>query len=396
MVECNKGFGIMGQYVKIEKGLYRWYDDGGNPGNIRMEFKHRGRKINRTTGKATIEAARMVMAEAKHQIDTDLGVVLTTYPSSGHIRLSRATEIYFNHVWKGAKHGIDSRRKLRVITQLLKDPFCHMITTESLRELRLALAQQNIGTKKRPRHRSPTTINRYVAALKTVLLDLHSQGYIGRLPKWEMVSEKPYRRDRLVTDEELAAMIEYTRLPVPRYGLRKMDTQNQQQTVEGKTVVNEKATAKRRRMGLLFRFLSKTGMRVGEATAITYDRHIKMDRRAITITADITKGHSVRTIPMCSVVHDILSNITPGPDGRPFPFDNSYVSKVWRQGREHMGITDKHFVPHAIRHTVATRLIENGVPVAKVQALLGHEDISTTMIYTHLSPIDLADDLERI
>ncbi len=42
---------------------------------------------------------------------------------------------------------------------------------------------------------------------------------------------------------------------------------------------------------------------------------------------------------------------------------------------------------HSLRHTYATRLFENNVPIKTIQALLGHKDIATTMnIYTHVMP----------
>ena len=65
------------------------------------------------------------------------------------------------------------------------------------------------------------------------------------------------------------------------------------------------------------------------------------------------------------------------------PMRRESIWKLVKDSAKRAGIA-KNVSPHTLRHTFATHLVEGGADLAAVQELLGHVDISTTQIYTHV------------
>ena len=72
-----------------------------------------------------------------------------------------------------------------------------------------------------------------------------------------------------------------------------------------------------------------------------------------------------------------------GSDGGPVD-DRNFARRIWFPAVEAAGV--RRFPPRVMRHTAASWLVQDGVPLYDVQALLGHESFATTQRYAHLAP----------
>jgi len=144
----------------------------------------------------------------------------------------------------------------------------------------------------------------------------------------------------------------------------------------------------------MFELLYATGLRVSELVLLQ-TQQVNFQGNYVIVKG---KGSKVRAVPFGNYAREKLHAFM--TDGRrrllkgkssPFVFINRSGKPLSRQGfwkliRRYAltaGI-DKRVTPHTLRHSFATHLLEGGADLRSVQTMLGHADISTTQIYTHV------------
>lgn len=150
------------------------------------------------------------------------------------------------------------------------------------------------------------------------------------------------------------------------------------------------------------------GMRRGEIAALRW-KDVDLEQNEIRIESRDgwqTKSGKGRVVPLLDPVRDVLTEL---PKSHPTVLsvrsktkgtpDTATITHMW--GRLVSKVNrDEELIPpipfHGLRHSYATWLAASGLPLRSLQAALGHADISTTMIYTHVQPQHLTEQIRGI
>lgn len=154
-----------------------------------------------------------------------------------------------------------------------------------------------------------------------------------------------------------------------------------------------KATKKGRNR-LLLQFVYSSGVRVGESVEMLLE-NVNFKERIAKVKSG--KGDKDRIIILsknwCKLAKKYVEKrkikspyLFSKKNGKPISSDT--VQRMVRRAAKKAGIS-KSVTPHVLRHSFATHLLEAGENIRKIQELLGHANLNTTQIYTHVSTEEL-------
>ena len=147
----------------------------------------------------------------------------------------------------------------------------------------------------------------------------------------------------------------------------------------------------------ILELLFSTGMRVSEITSLEIE-HVNLEQEEFTIRG---KGDKPRVVFLTTTAKEAIKfYLSKRRDAAPYLFVSHDRAKKGRT--EHGSLTPrsvqrlverysktagitKRITPHTLRHTFATDLLRSGADIRSVQSLLGHESITTTQIYMHVT-----------
>jgi integrase/recombinase XerD len=136
------------------------------------------------------------------------------------------------------------------------------------------------------------------------------------------------------------------------------------------------------------------GIRVSELCGIRLE-DLDLENRVLRVTG---KGNKMRVIPVGSRAAQAVSGYVSGERPslvRKWTRSSLFLSirgraltpdRIWQLAKDaaRSAGLDENVYPHLFRHSFATHLLENGADLRVIQEMLGHSDIGTTQIYTHV------------
>jgi integrase/recombinase XerD len=252
---------------------------------------------------------------------------------------------------------------------------------------------------------SPNTVAAYRSDLAAAAADLGelataTPAQLGQLgERWSKLAASTVARRsaalrrfyHFLVDDSLRADDPSASLPKPRLERplpRILDTQEVEQLFEAAQERASSDEPRALRNLALLELLYGSGLRASEL--VTLPRNALRPGQPFLILSG--KGGKERLVPISSRAEDAVGKwvaTVPANARWMFPGGKSHLSRVRlfqlvREIAADAGIPPERISPHVLRHAFATHLLGGGADLRVLQALLGHADIATTLIYTHV------------
>lgn len=269
---------------------------------------------------------------------------ITSIDKANKLRLARIYEKYSSVLWEYGSHKSSVYSFISEIDEIMISHKIYNYNDDLIDFLIIFFRKKN---------NSNATINRKLSALYKLLRKAERSGIITKLPSYVRLPEKN-QRIRFLTklEEEMLFDLLY---------------------------IKNKLHAD------LCTFLIDSGARVGEALALKHGDVVNGKA-----TFWITKSGKSRTVPLTERAQAAVERHQYAAGG-PFAavkYQNFLYD--WHRAKKACGLEDdKQVVPHILRHTCASRLVQAGIDLRRVQTFLGHQNIQMTIRYAHLATNDL-------
>ncbi len=278
--------------------------------------------------------------------------------------------ISYLQVEKGlAKNSLESYKrdlaKIQIWTEKTGFELINL-SRQDLREFLIDLSRENL---------SPTSVSRIISALRGFYKFLQFDRHITKNPAEDLVApQKGFYLPKFLNQTEIEQL-----LLIP--------------DVSGEIGLRDRA---------ILETMYAAGLRVSEVCTLQFN-DVELDAGILTCKG---KGSKTRKVPLGKSAVEWLKsylairrkkenieNQILFVTGLGRPLTRQDIFKMVKECGEKIGRKD--VSPHTLRHTFATHLIQNSADVRSVQQMLGHSDISTTQIYTHITDNHLRKTYEK-
>ncbi len=238
------------------------------------------------------------------------------------------------------------------------------INRQHIRDFRLYLNRKKTTgfDKSQDEYIGKKTQNYYLISIRSFLKFLQKNEIASVSPETIDLAKIPERHISFMTDNELGSLLNAPKMPINK---------------DNKYILRDIA---------ILELLFSTGLRVSELCSLSND--IDLTQSEISVRG---KGSKVRVV---FIAEDAMQAVKEYKSkylhnnkvvtDKLFPVTPRTIERIVKKYAIMAGISKK-ITPHILRHSFATNLLQNGADIRSVQAMLGHSNISTTQIYTHVT-----------